>query len=204
MTTRTTMATSMQPVASSLMTRLWNSVEELALAAPASPRPPRRRRGPCRGGGGCRARRAGPARRRRCRRGAGALRCGDGRADDDVAEQQRQVGRLGGRDSPGPVPPESGERPLSGGSSSIGKASTSVGPSLPRKRLLRSAMASSSTNSTDSSASPRTPSASSTSLGEPHPARCVSTRMRRSARRRRTTGDCHQVHASDLRRARRS
>src|SRR5688572_369492 len=44
----------------------------------------------------------------------------------------------------------------------MGKASTSVGPDLPRKRRLRSAMASSSTNSTDSSASPLTPSAWST------------------------------------------
>src|SRR5579875_2564359 len=64
--------------------------------------------------------------------------------------------------NPGPVPPESGERPLSAGSSSIGKASTSVGPSLPRNRWLRSAMASSSTNSRDNSASPAMPSSAST------------------------------------------
>src|SRR5437660_479388 len=48
-------------------------------------------------------------------------------------------------------------------SSSIGKASTSVGPSPPRKRRLSSAMAGSSTNSIDISTSPPTPSASSTS-----------------------------------------
>ena len=39
-----------------------------------SPRPRRRRRGPCRAGAGCRGRPAGPARRRRCRRAPG--RCG--------------------------------------------------------------------------------------------------------------------------------
>src|SRR5689334_21266731 len=44
----------------------------------------------------------------------------------------------------------------------MGKASTSVGPSLPRKRLCRSLMACSSTNRTLSSASPRTSSAART------------------------------------------
>ncbi len=58
--------------------------------------------------------------------------------------------------------PESGDRPLSIGSSSIGKAKTSVGPSLPRNLLLSSAMAPSSTNNTDSSASPVSPSSPST------------------------------------------
>ena len=56
----------------------------------------------------------------------------------------------------------SGKRPSSTRSSSMGKASTSVGPSTPMNRWLSSAMASSSTNSSDSSASPRTPSACST------------------------------------------
>src|SRR5882672_7317759 len=66
--------------------------------------------------------------------------------------------------TPGPVPPESGERPPSMRCSSMGKASTSVGPSSPRNRSLRSAMACSSMNSIESSASPFTPSALSTSL----------------------------------------
>src|SRR5690348_2673289 len=46
----------------------------------------------------------------------------------------------------------------------MGKASTSVGPSSPRKRSLRSAMVCSSTNNIDSSTSPFTPSAPITSL----------------------------------------
>src|SRR5204862_4966361 len=66
--------------------------------------------------------------------------------------------------TPGPVPPESGERPPSLRCSSMGKARTSVGPSSPRNRSLRSAMACSSMNSIESSASPLTPSAPSTSL----------------------------------------
>src|SRR5205823_7169737 len=66
--------------------------------------------------------------------------------------------------TPGPVPPESGERPPSVRCSSIGKANTAAGPSTPRKRSVRAAMACSSTNSIDSSTSPLSPSASSTSL----------------------------------------
>src|SRR5438270_5727740 len=77
------------------------------------------------------------------------------------------VGMSGGSVvTPGPVPPESGERPASMRCSSIGKASTSVGPSSPRKRSFRSAMACSSTNSMESSTSPFMPSASRTALAK--------------------------------------
>src|SRR5579863_1173211 len=74
------------------------------------------------------------------------------------------VGRVppSGGSHPGPVPPLSGARPGAASSSSIGKASTSVGPFLPKKRSFNAAIVSSSTNSTESSASPSTPSASST------------------------------------------
>src|SRR5262249_45076174 len=57
---------------------------------------------------------------------------------------------------PGAGPPASGQRPGSSGSSSSGNANTSVGPLLPRKRSFKPAMVSSSTNSTESSASPLT------------------------------------------------
>src|SRR5579875_421767 len=66
------------------------------------------------------------------------------------------------RPPPGPVPPSSGERPPWSGSSSMGKASTSVGPCLPRNRSLSSAMVGSSTNNRDTSASLRSEWSSST------------------------------------------
>src|SRR5437588_2139797 len=71
---------------------------------------------------------------------------------------------VGSTFTPGPVLPESGDRPPSLRCSSMGNASTSVGPWSPKKRSLRSAMACSSTNNIDSSTSPFRPSAPSTSL----------------------------------------
>ena len=119
-------------------------------ALPAAPAPGRsiacrllrRRRGPCRGRAGRRGRPGAPARRRRCRRGRG--RCA---RPPPGTPPRRPAGRgtslgLGspaagaervGRPGPAAPPPRR--------SSSIGKASTSVGPSLPRKRSFRSAIA---------------------------------------------------------------
>src|SRR4051812_33284418 len=105
----------------------------------------------------------------------GAFRCATaGQMTTSPSNTGRSAGSAGRE--PGPVPPESGERPPSTGSSSMGKASTSVGPPLPRKRRFKSVMAPSSTKSTDSSASPLTPSALSTfSASRTH--RMVSTGM---------------------------
>ena len=74
-----------------------------------------------------------------------------------VAEQERRVARLG-IIAVGAGRPASAHRPAITGSS-MGNASTSVGPSASMKRPFSSAMDSSSTNSSDSSASPSTPSA---------------------------------------------
>ena len=74
---------------------------------------------------------------------------------------RRSRGSSPGSD-PGPVPPMSGERPPAAGSSSIGKASTSVGPGVPKNRSFKAAMAASSTKSSETSASPFTPRSSST------------------------------------------
>ena len=102
----------------------------------------------------------GQSRRRRCRRARARLRWATA---GQITTSPRRVGASSGSTlKPGPVPPESGERPLSAGSSSMGNASTSVGPSLPRNREFRSAMAVSSTNSIDTSVSPRTPSSART------------------------------------------
>ena len=94
----------------------------------------------------------------RCRRGSGALRVGHGRAHHDVAEQQGQVVQVvveavgAGAAVVGPAPGSRRRR-------RSGTASTSVGPAWPMKRSFSSAMVASSTNSSDSSHSPCTPSA---------------------------------------------
>ena len=134
--------------------------QQLALLGLHEPRPRRARRGPCRAGAAGRARPGGRARPRRCRRAQ--ERCGGRRPGRSPRRRAGSGASSGSGVEPGPVPPESGDRPLSAGSSSMGKARTSVGPSLPRKREFRSAMAASSTNRSDTSVSPRTPSSART------------------------------------------
>ena len=117
----------------------------------ASMRPRVRRRGRSSAGAAHRGPRAARARRRRCPRGrapdapppSGTPRRRRGRSADRPARSR----------SPGPRPPVSGWRPLGRWSSSIGNESTSVGPSPPRNRPLRSVIASSSTKISDTSAS---------------------------------------------------
>src|SRR6266511_3969491 len=88
-------------------------------------------------------------------------------------------GSLASAGDPGPRPPWSGWRPPGATSSSMGNASTSVGPLPPRNRSWRSDMACSSTKITDICASSGTRSSSST------------TRARRTQRRTSTsTSDC--------------
>src|SRR6266540_424895 len=88
-------------------------------------------------------------------------------------------GSLASVGEPGPRPPWSGWRPPGATSSSMGNASTSVGPLPPRNRSWRSDIACSSTKITDICASSGTRSSSST------------TRARRTQRRTSTsTSDC--------------
>ena len=125
----------------------WKRFEQLALAAPhrARPRPARRGRGRARAG--CRARPAARARRRSVPACSGAWRAATaGQITTSPSSSGRSLGSAGGRS--GPVrDPASAATSTSTSVASIGKASTSVGPSSPRNCSLSSAMSSSSTNS---------------------------------------------------------
>ena len=108
-------------------------VEQLSLAGAASRPPPRGRRGPCRARAARRARRAARSRRRRCRRGP--ARCA--RRPPGTPRRRRAATDSSGSGSArsGPARPRRATARLDE-SSSIGNASTSVGPSCVHEPLV--------------------------------------------------------------------
>ena len=163
--------------------------------ADASRRPRSVRRGRSRAGAAHRARRGARARLRRVTPRSEAWPLATA---GHTTTSPSSIGRIArvGRWCPGPRPPWSGWRPDGGSSSSIGNASTSVGPLDPRNRSLSSAIG----RRVDEEqrhlgVGPEPldhPLLVEHELREPHPAR-RRRRRRRAARRRRTPSGTSSV-----------
>ena len=133
--------------------------------------PRRPRRGRARARAARRGRRAARSRRRPCPRAIG--RVARPRPPGTRPRRRAAAGSRRDRARRGRGPDASGSWTAHTASSSIGNASTSVGPVCSMNRSLSSAIDVSSTKSTESSAAPRTPSAASTASASALPARDV-------------------------------